>query len=81
LSVAALVGIVQTPGVSGFFGCRPLGPVGWTIAAGTATTATAGAVVANALIRRRSIVQEAAPGIVRLLPAPREDVVTAHAGV
>jgi cation-transporting ATPase I len=27
-SLAALVAIVQTPGVSHFFGCRPLGPVG-----------------------------------------------------
>ncbi|GAA2335352.1 cation-translocating P-type ATPase [Dactylosporangium salmoneum] len=40
-SAAALVGAVQTPPVSGFFGCRPLGPVGWGIvlaatAAGTA---------------------------------------------
>jgi calcium-translocating P-type ATPase len=38
-SAAVLVGIVQTPGLSYFFGCTPLGPVGWTIA-GTATAAT-----------------------------------------
>jgi cation-transporting ATPase I len=37
-SAAVLVGIVQTPVLSGFFGCSPLGPVGWTIA-GTATVA------------------------------------------
>jgi cation-transporting ATPase I len=37
-SAAVLVGIVQTPVLSGFFGCTPLGPVGWTIA-GTATVA------------------------------------------
>jgi len=30
-SAAALGVVVQTPGVSHFFGCRPLGPIGWTI--------------------------------------------------
>jgi cation-transporting ATPase I len=40
LSAGALVGIVQTPGVSQFFGCTPLGPVGWSIAAGAAAAAT-----------------------------------------
>ncbi|HEY7136515.1 MAG TPA: HAD-IC family P-type ATPase [Acidimicrobiia bacterium] len=81
LSVGALVAIVQTPGVSGFFGCRPLGPVGWTIAAGTAATATAGAAVANAVLSRRPAAHETAPAILRLPPALREDSVTAHAGV
>ncbi len=40
VSVAALVGIVQTPGVSQFFGCTPLGPLGWGIATGAVATAT-----------------------------------------
>jgi cation-transporting ATPase I len=43
VSVGALVLAVQTPGISQFFGCRPLGPVGWTtaiVAAGGATTAS-----------------------------------------
>jgi magnesium-transporting ATPase (P-type) len=31
-AAAVLVGVVQTPGVSQFFGCTPLGPAGWTIA-------------------------------------------------
>ncbi|MFU8875289.1 HAD-IC family P-type ATPase [Micromonospora sp. SL4-19] len=39
-SVGVLVGVVQTPGLSQFFGCTPLGPVGWTIAAGSALGAT-----------------------------------------
>ena len=52
VSVGALVGIIQTPGVSQFFGCRPLGPIGWTIAATTAATATAGAAVASVLLDR-----------------------------
>ncbi|MGW7255085.1 HAD-IC family P-type ATPase [Streptomyces sp. NPDC054834] len=29
-SAAALVALVQTPGVSHLFGCTPLGPLGWT---------------------------------------------------
>lgn len=38
-SAAVLVGIVQTPGVSHFFGCTPLGPVAWSgVGAATATT-------------------------------------------
>ncbi|MDY6920866.1 MAG: cation-transporting P-type ATPase [Pseudomonadota bacterium] len=32
-SVAVLVGVVQTPGLSHFFGCRPLGPIGLSQAA------------------------------------------------
>ncbi len=40
LSALGLAMIVQTPGVSGAFGCRPLGPIGWTIAAGASTAAT-----------------------------------------
>ncbi|GAA0941105.1 cation-translocating P-type ATPase [Actinocorallia libanotica] len=36
-SLAALAAVVQTPGLSGLFGCRPLGPHGWLIALGSAT--------------------------------------------
>lgn len=39
VSFGALFGVVQTPVVSQFFGCRPLGPVGWSIVAGSAATA------------------------------------------
>jgi cation-transporting ATPase I len=39
LSAAVLVGVIQTPGLSHFFGCRPLGPLGW----GTAAMASLGA--------------------------------------
>ncbi|MEH1012605.1 HAD-IC family P-type ATPase [Micromonospora sp. CPCC 206060] len=41
-SIGVLVGIVQTPGLSHFFGCTPLGPVGWGIATGSALGATLG---------------------------------------
>ncbi len=43
VSVGMLAAIVQTPGVSHFFGCRPLGPVGWA----TAFAASAGATVVS----------------------------------
>jgi cation-transporting P-type ATPase I len=45
-SAAALVGIVQTPGVSQFFGCTPLGPVAWTGVLGATAGATAVSVLA-----------------------------------
>jgi cation-transporting ATPase I len=41
-SAAALFAVVQTPGVSHFFGCTPLGPVAWTgVGAAIATAAVA----------------------------------------
>ena len=51
-STAALVGIVQTPGLSQLFGCTPLGPADWTIAAASAASATAGSVVIPPVWRR-----------------------------
>ncbi|WP_434742263.1 HAD-IC family P-type ATPase [Micromonospora sp. SH-82] len=47
-SVGVLVVVVQTPGLSQFFGCTPLGPVGWSIATGSAI----GATVANGALTR-----------------------------
>jgi len=46
-SAAVLVGIVQTPGLSHFFGCTPLGPVGWATALGSAVGATALSVLSD----------------------------------
>lgn len=51
-SAALLTGIVQTPGLSHFFGCRPLGPVGWATALAASSAATAGAVVFPQLVAR-----------------------------
>jgi magnesium-transporting ATPase (P-type) len=34
LSTGVLVTMVQAPGVSRLFGCRPLGPIGWALAGG-----------------------------------------------
>jgi cation-transporting ATPase I len=52
-SGVALAGIVQTPGVSHFFGCQPLGPVGWGIAVGASGIATWGGAVAGGRAARR----------------------------
>ena len=52
-SAGALAAIVQTPGVSHFFGCRPLGPLGWTIAVGSAAAATGASVAGPRAARRR----------------------------
>jgi cation-transporting ATPase I len=40
LSLGALGFVVQTPGISQFFGSRPLGPGGWAIGLGSAAVAT-----------------------------------------
>jgi len=52
-SAALLAGIVQTPGVSQFFGCTPLGPIAWSLALGSSVLAT-GAAAASPLLLRRS---------------------------
>ena len=43
-SAAVLVGIVETPGISQFFGCTPLGPFAWGIVAASSAAGTAAAV-------------------------------------
>ena len=42
-SAAALAGVIQTPVVSQFFGCTPIGPVGWGIGLSSAAAASLGA--------------------------------------
>jgi cation-transporting ATPase I len=44
VSGAALFLVVQTPGVSQFFGCTPLGPAEWAVAASAAGMATFGSI-------------------------------------
>jgi cation-transporting ATPase I len=39
-SLAVLFAVVQTPGLSRFFGCRPLDPVSWLIVLGWAAVGT-----------------------------------------
>ncbi|MEU0272316.1 HAD-IC family P-type ATPase [Streptomyces sp. NPDC006307] len=52
-SAAVLAAVIQTPGVSQFFGCTPLGPVGWGIALSAIATATALGMVVSPLVRER----------------------------
>jgi cation-transporting ATPase I len=57
-SSAVLVAIVQTPGISHFFGCTPLGPIAWTGVAGATAAATGLSVLApNWLAKTAGIVQ------------------------
>jgi cation-transporting P-type ATPase I len=51
ISLGALGLVVQTPGVSHFFGSRPLGPAGWTIGLGSAAVATLASAALPSLIR------------------------------
>ncbi|MHA6794355.1 HAD-IC family P-type ATPase [Pseudonocardia bannensis] len=52
-SVAALVTVVQTPGVSRFFGCTPLDPLSWLVVLGWATAGAAAAEVVPRVVQRR----------------------------
>jgi cation-transporting P-type ATPase I len=49
-SAVLLFTVVQTPGLSHLFGCTPLGPVGWSIAAASSTAATAASAVVPRLV-------------------------------
>lgn len=50
---AALLGVViQTPGLSQLFGCRPIGPVGWATAGVSAAAATGALVVLPPVVDR-----------------------------
>ncbi|MFI1935710.1 HAD-IC family P-type ATPase [Streptomyces purpureus] len=53
-SAAVLAGIIQTPGVSQFFGCTPLGPVAWGITLGAIATATVLGTLLSPLVRNMS---------------------------
>jgi hypothetical protein len=52
LSAAALVTVIQTPGLSHFFGCRPLGPFGWGTALVASIAATRFASTAARVMQR-----------------------------
>ena len=51
-SFAVLVAIVQTPGLSRFFGCTPLDPLSWLVVLGSAAVGAAGAEVVPPLVSR-----------------------------
>jgi cation-transporting P-type ATPase I len=69
-SAAVLVGAVQTPIVSRFFGSRPLGPLGWSQAVWSATAATVGSQVVSKVAERLEAVEAADDPVVA---AGRED--------
>ena len=45
MSAGALIVVIQTPGLSQFFGCRPLGPVGWITATAVSAAVTGASIV------------------------------------
>ncbi|HEX5190141.1 MAG TPA: HAD-IC family P-type ATPase [Streptosporangiaceae bacterium] len=49
-SAVVLAGVIQTPGLSQFFGCTPLGPVGWASGVGPAVAASVGAPLVGRLL-------------------------------
>jgi cation-transporting ATPase I len=51
-SLAVLAAVVQTPGLSRFFGCTPLDPLAWLVVLVSAAVGTAGAEVVPALVAR-----------------------------
>jgi cation-transporting ATPase I len=51
-SVAVLFAVVQTPGLSQFFGCTPLDPLSWLVVLGWAAAGTLTAEVGPALVER-----------------------------
>ncbi|MEU5563082.1 cation-translocating P-type ATPase [Micromonospora musae] len=57
VSLGALTAVVQTPGLSQFFGCTPLGPIGWGIATGSAFGATFANGALSRLVERLPQVQ------------------------
>lgn len=73
-SAAFLGTVVMTPGLSTYFGCRPLGPVGWATALTSAATATA----AGALLPSRRPTEPDEPTVV---PEPQEFVLEAESVV
>jgi len=48
-SAGVLAVLVQTPGLSHLFGCRPLGPLGWAGAVGSSAAATATSALLSAV--------------------------------
>jgi cation-transporting P-type ATPase I len=64
-SWAVLVGVVQTPGLSQFFGCTPLDPFAWT----TVVVSAGGAVLASVVVPRLvPVVRRASAGILQRGP-------------
>jgi cation-transporting ATPase I len=67
-SAGVLVAIVQTPGVSHFFGCTPLGPVAWSGVISATAGATAVSLLAPNWLARRVAALEPKAEVVAQLP-------------
>ena len=75
VSAAALLAMVETPGLSRFFGCTPLGPAAWTVFLAAAALATLGAAAAPPPAPGRS-----SPRLRLCGPGGRRSLVGADAG-
>ena len=64
-SAALLAGLIQTPGISQFFGCTPLGPLAWATVLGSSTGATL-------------LAAAAAPRLLAPAPPPADEEPTAQ---
>jgi cation-transporting ATPase I len=60
-SAGLLAAIVETPGVSQFFGCTPIGPVGWATALTSSAAATGASMLLSPQRRGRAVVLPEAP--------------------
>ena len=60
-SLVVLAAVVQTPGLSLFFGCTPLDPLAWLVVLGSAAAGTAGAEVLPGLLERRHASEASRP--------------------
>lgn len=58
-SALVLIGVIETPGVSQFFGCTPLGPVAWAMVLTAAGAAAAGSLAVPCLLRATGLVRPA----------------------
>jgi cation-transporting P-type ATPase I len=70
VSAGVLGAAVQVPGVSQFFGCTPLGPVGWAIGLGTAGLGTAASIAASQWEAGRGSSDRAQPRLEHLSEEP-----------
>jgi magnesium-transporting ATPase (P-type) len=70
-SAGMLSMLIQTPGVSHFFGCRPLGPIAWTTAIGASVAATAFGGAVERFVQRRFPEPEPEPETLEAPPSSR----------
>jgi magnesium-transporting ATPase (P-type) len=70
-SFVALGLIVQTPGLSQLFGCRPLGPLGWSIGLSSSAAVTMlSPIVDNVVDRVADLSQALRAGVVQVVQTP-----------